>query len=140
MHHLPLRRSFYPLEDEAEDDISVDSRSGVLRRVDDGRGHHLPSFASHEHRLPTRGIDASRRSQNRRQQCVFEWSNNIIGGRKRAKRIDIQKHFAHEVIQNGHPRLIRVSTADQLADLFTKSLQPRLHAACLSGILRKQWT
>jgi hypothetical protein len=28
-----------------------------------------------------------------------------------------------------HSGLIRVSTADQLADLFTKSLQPRLHAA-----------
>ena len=70
--------------------------------------------------------------------CI-EWSNNVIGGRERAKHIDLRKHFAHEAIQNGHLRLIRVDTADQLADIFTKSLQPRLHAACLSGILRKDW-
>ncbi len=31
--------------------------------------------------------------------CI-EWSNNVIGGRERAKEIDIRKHFAHEVIQN----------------------------------------
>jgi hypothetical protein len=71
--------------------------------------------------------------------CI-EWSNNLIGGRERAKHIDIRKHFAHEAIQSGHLRLIRVSTADQLADMFTKSLQPRLHSACLSGLLRKPWT
>ena len=71
--------------------------------------------------------------------CI-EWGNNIIGGRERAKHIDIRKHFAHEVIQSGQLRLIRVSTEEQLADMFTKSLQPRLHAACLSGLLRKPWT
>jgi hypothetical protein len=32
--------------------------------------------------------------------CI-EWGNNIIGGRERAKHIDIRKHFAHEAIQNG---------------------------------------
>ena len=32
--------------------------------------------------------------------CI-EWGNNVIGGRERAKHIDIRKHFAHEVIQNG---------------------------------------
>jgi hypothetical protein len=37
--------------------------------------------------------------------CI-EWSNSIIGGRERAKHIDIWKHFAHEAIQNGHLRLI----------------------------------
>ena len=35
--------------------------------------------------------------------CI-EWSNNIIGGRERAKHIDIRKHFAHEAVQNGHLR------------------------------------
>ena len=40
--------------------------------------------------------------------CI-EWGNNVIGGRERAKHIDIRKHFAHEVIQNGHMRLIRDS-------------------------------
>jgi hypothetical protein len=29
----------------------------------------------------------------------IEWSNNVIGGRERAKHIDIQEHFAHEVNQ-----------------------------------------
>ena len=30
--------------------------------------------------------------------CI-EWGNHVIGGRERAKHIDIRKHFAHEVIQ-----------------------------------------
>ena len=38
--------------------------------------------------------------------CI-EWGNNVIGGRERAKHIDIRKHFAHEVIQNGEMRLIK---------------------------------
>ena len=70
--------------------------------------------------------------------CI-EWANNVIGGRERAKHIDLRKHFAHEAIQQGHLRLIRVDTADQLADVFTKSLQPRQHAACISGILGRPW-
>ena len=71
--------------------------------------------------------------------CI-EWTNNVIGGRERAKHIDIRKHFAHEAVQLGHLRLIRVATTDQLADVFTKSLQPRLHAACIGGILGRPWT
>jgi len=43
------------------------------------------------------------------------------------------------VIQNGHIRLVRVDTANQLADVFTKSLQPAQFAACMSGILRRKW-
>ncbi len=27
--------------------------------------------------------------------CI-EWGNNVIGGRERAKHIDIRKHFVHE--------------------------------------------
>ncbi len=42
--------------------------------------------------------------------CI-EWGNNVIGGRERAEHIDIRKHFAHEVIQNGRMKLIRVSTS-----------------------------
>ncbi len=41
--------------------------------------------------------------------CI-EWGNNVIGGRERAKHIDIRKHFAHEVIRNGEMKLIKVST------------------------------
>ena len=44
--------------------------------------------------------------------CI-EWGNNVIGGRERAKHIDIRKHFAHEVIQNGEMRLIKVATKYQ---------------------------
>ncbi len=53
-----------------------------------------------------------------------------------AKHIDIRKHFAHEAIQNGHLRLVRVDTSEELANNFTKG--PR-HApawkACISKIL-----
>jgi hypothetical protein len=70
--------------------------------------------------------------------CI-EWGNNVIEGRERANHIDIRAHFAHEVIQNGHIRLVRVDTANQLADVFTKSLQPAQFAACMSGIRRRQW-
>jgi hypothetical protein len=38
-----------------------------------------------------------------------EWANNVIGGRERAKHIDIRKHSAHEVIQNGDTKPVRVS-------------------------------
>ncbi len=41
--------------------------------------------------------------------CI-KWGNNIISGRERAKHSDIRKHFAHEVIQNGEMRLVRVPT------------------------------
>ena len=50
--------------------------------------------------------------------CI-EWGNNIIGGRERAMHIDIRKHFAHEAIQKGHLRLVRVDTSEKLADIFT---------------------
>ncbi len=53
--------------------------------------------------------------------CI-ECGNNIIGGRERAKHIDIRKHIAHEAIQNGHLRLVQVDTSEQLADIFTKGL------------------
>ena len=55
--------------------------------------------------------------------CI-EWTNTMIFGRERAKHIDIRKHFAHEAAQIGHLRLKRISTDDQLADVFTKGLQP----------------
>jgi hypothetical protein len=70
--------------------------------------------------------------------CI-EWGNNVIGGRECAKHIDIRKHFAHEVIKNGHIRLVRVNTANQPANVFTKGLQPAQFAACMSGILRRKW-
>ena len=70
--------------------------------------------------------------------CI-EWSNNIIGGRERAKHIDIRKHFAHEAVQNGHLRLVRVDTSKQLADIFTKGLHPQPWASCVKAILGGKW-
>ncbi len=69
-------------------------------------------------------------------ECI-EWGNNVIGGRERAKHIDIRKHFAHEVIRNGEMKLIKVSTTSQLADIFTKGLGLHLpqFLACVNGVL-----
>ncbi len=66
--------------------------------------------------------------------CI-EWGNHIIGGRERAKHIDIRKHFAHEVIQNRYTRLIRVPTDEQLADIFTKALPYPQFERCLMGLM-----
>ena len=68
--------------------------------------------------------------------CI-EW-RNVIGGRERAKHIDIRKHFAHETIQNGHMRLVRISTASQLADILTKGLHAPQWQACVEGILQSR--
>ena len=38
--------------------------------------------------------------------CI-EWGNLVIGGRERAKHIDIRKHFARKTIQNRQMRLIK---------------------------------
>jgi hypothetical protein len=64
-----------------------------------------------------------------------------IGGRvrrERAKHIDIRKHFAHEVIQHGEMRLVRVPTSSQLADILTKGLHYPHWQACIEGILSKK--
>ncbi len=53
--------------------------------------------------------------------CI-EWGNNIISGRERTKHIDIRKHFAKEVIQNGEMRHFRIPTSTQLADILTKGV------------------
>ena len=60
--------------------------------------------------------------------------------RERAKHIDIREHFAHEVIQNGHMKLIRVSTTSQLADILTKPLHFPQFLACVAGILGQKKT
>ncbi len=66
--------------------------------------------------------------------CI-KWENHIIGGRERAKHIDIRKHFAHKAIQNSHMRLIRDSTDEQLADIFTKALPFPQFEKCLMGLM-----
>ena len=62
--------------------------------------------------------------------CI-KWSNHVLGGRDRAKHIDIRKHFAHEAVQNGHMRLYQIPTEFQLADIFTKGPFER----CLYNLL-----
>jgi hypothetical protein len=62
--------------------------------------------------------------------CI-EWGNTIIGGRERAKHIDIRKHFTHEVIPNGEMRLVQVPTPSQLADILTKGLHYLQWQACV---------
>ncbi len=53
--------------------------------------------------------------------CI-EWGNNVIGGCEQAKHIDNRKQFAQEVIQNGAMLLVKVPTAQQMADILTKGL------------------
>ncbi len=65
----------------------------------------------------------------------IEWGKHILGGHERAKNIDIRKHFAHEVIQNRHMRLIRVPTDEQLADIFAKELPFPQFERCLMGLM-----
>ena len=69
--------------------------------------------------------------------CI-EWVNNVIGGRERAKHINIRKHFAHEAVQNGYMRLIRVPTSKQLADILTKGLHAPQWQSCVEGTLRSR--
>jgi hypothetical protein len=67
--------------------------------------------------------------------CI-EWSDHLMGGRERAKHIDIPKHFAHEAVQNGHIRLRMVTFAEfQLADLLAKGLPRRQFEGCLYSLL-----
>ncbi len=69
--------------------------------------------------------------------CI-EWGNHIISGRERA--IDTRKHFAHEVTQNSHMKLVSVPTASQLADILTKQQNFPQWQACVVGILNKTLT
>ncbi len=61
--------------------------------------------------------------------CI-EWGNHIIGGRERAKHIDIRKHFAHEVIENCHMRF----TGFQLENNWLISLPRSCQFLSLSAV------
>jgi hypothetical protein len=66
----------------------------------------------------------------------IEWGNLVIGGRERAKHIDIRKHFAHETNQSRKMRLIKMDTSGQLErDIFTKPQQLPQFLACREGTL-----
>jgi hypothetical protein len=64
--------------------------------------------------------------------CIVELGSNVIGGRERAKRIDIRKHFAHEVVQNSHMKLISVATSQPVADILTEPLHFQQWQACVA--------
>ena len=68
--------------------------------------------------------------------CI-EWGNNVIGGRERAKHIDIRKHFANETIKNGHMTLKKIATTAQLADIMTKGISRPQWEMCIKGLLGK---
>jgi hypothetical protein len=57
--------------------------------------------------------------------AYIEWSNHVIGGRERAKHMDIRKHFSYEAVQNGHMRLFKILIEHQPADMLTKGPRPQ---------------
>ena len=66
--------------------------------------------------------------------CI-EWGNNVVGGRERAKHIDLCKHFAHEAIKDGLI-LVKVPTSAQLADIMTKGIKQPQWDMCIQGLLK----
>jgi hypothetical protein len=66
--------------------------------------------------------------------CI-EWGNHVIGGRERAKHMDLREHVAHETIQNRMMRLIKIDTSKQLADIFTKLVAHVHFIGCICRIL-----
>ena len=122
---------------DAENHGLINSGSGVLLGLDCGYGGALPSQPPRKYGLrPTRPHTGVRGNEDNT--ACIEWENHVIGGRERAKHIDIRKHFAHEVIQNGKMKLIHVSTVSQLADILTKPLHFPQWQACVAGILNKK--
>jgi hypothetical protein len=68
--------------------------------------------------------------------CI-KWGNYVIGGWERAKHINILKHFAHEVIQNGQILLVKILTSAQMADILTKALKFPHVLAYVNGLLHQ---
>ena len=65
--------------------------------------------------------------------CI-EWTNYVIGGRDRARHIDLRVHRAHQAVQEGDIHLYKVKSEDQLADVLTKALPEPLLLRCLSQL------
>jgi hypothetical protein len=59
----------------------------------------------------------------------------MMGGRERAKNIDMRKSFAQEAVENGLMRLYTIPTEHQLADLLTQALQRGQFERCLFNLL-----
>ena len=78
---------------------------------------------------------------------LTQWFSSVCSGAgsetplsKESKHIDIRKHFAHEVIQNGQMRLVKVPTSAQMADILTKGLHLQQVLACVDGLLQRSTT
>ena len=54
--------------------------------------------------------------------------------------LPVRKQFAHDVIQNGRMRLIKVPTAAQMADILAKGLHLPQVLACVDGLLHQRST
>ena len=117
--------------EDAEDYGALYGRGRVLLSINGGYGGSIP-------RLSPGFTQAQPTPIHEDNSAFIEWGNNVIGGRQRAKHIDILKHFAHEVIQNGAMRLIKVSTSAQLADILTKGLHLPQVQMCVEGILGRK--
>ncbi|GBM10195.1 Retrovirus-related Pol polyprotein from transposon TNT 1-94 [Araneus ventricosus] len=55
----------------------------------------------------------------------------------RSKHIDIQHHFVHEVVKNGHITRKSMPTASMTADYLTKSVQRSKHVMCAQSMCLK---
>ena len=119
----------------AHSTAEADSPGGVLHGIAWCGGSRLSSSTATGHGF---GSTSPTPVYKDKTACI-EWTDKLIGGRERAKHIEIRKHFAHEAAQLGHLRLKRVSTTDQLANVFTKSLQPAQFVAIIDRLLRWTW-
>jgi hypothetical protein len=97
----------------------------LLRFYSRYRSHDLLDSLGFNQRAPTNvHVDNN---------ACIKWGNSVIGGRERAKRIDIHEHLALEAIHYGHMLLVRVPTAYQLADMLTKGLHAPQWRACVES-------
>ncbi len=64
--------------------------------------------------------------------CI-EGRNHIISGREHAQRFNMQKHLMHEVIHNGHMKLISVATVVRV--LQNSAAAVLLQSQCSAAVL-----